>query len=276
MALQSQLARAYMLNEEPARAVEAADRALAAAELADYVELVADTLITKGTALASLRRGYEGAAEIDGGLRLAEAHGLTSIVLRGKINRSATLFEGDPMAAIEITRSGYFEAQRLGLRRRAIVFLMNSVEAGVSVGEWDWALPELEEWLTVELEPEDRIVLLSPLIQIRAWRGENAGGLIDEVHRLIESANDPSSQFTGIIVHALAKFALGNVEAAELFRKAAALSAGNAPSLLHDGRSCRLAGRRPGWAPPVTSKSSSGPASMDRSSMRAGRSSTPA
>ena len=43
---------------------------------------------------------------------------------------------------------------------------MNSAEAGVTVGDWDWALPELEEWLTVELEPEDRIVLLSPLIQI--------------------------------------------------------------------------------------------------------------
>ena len=69
VALLGQLARAYMLNEEPARAVEAADRALAAAELADYVDLVADTLITKGTALANVRRGYEGTAEIEGGMR---------------------------------------------------------------------------------------------------------------------------------------------------------------------------------------------------------------
>jgi len=244
VALLGQLARAYMLNEEPARAVEAADRALAAAELADFVELGADTLITKGTALASLRRGYEGAAEIDGGMRLAEAHGLTSIILRGKINRSATLFESDPVAALEITRSGYFESQRLGLRRRAIVFLMNSIEAGVSVGEWDWALPELEEWLTVELEPEDRIVLLSPQIQIRAWRGESVSDLIDEVQHLRESTNDPSSLFTGIIVQALAKFALGNdLEAADLFGQAATLSASNAPSChMMAGRASLLVG----------------------------------
>ena len=250
VALQSQLARAYMLNEEPARAVEAADRALAAAELADYVELVADTLITKGTALVSLRRGYEGAAEIDGGLRLAEAYGLTPIILRGKINRSAGLFEGDPRAGLESTREGYFESQRLGLRRRAIVFLMNSVEAGVSVGEWDWALPELEEWLTVELEPEDRIVLLSPLIQIRAWRGENVGELIDEVEQLVEGANDPSSQFTGVVVQALATFALeGSQDAALLFRKAASLSAGNAPSsYMMAARASLLAGDKAGAA----------------------------
>jgi class 3 adenylate cyclase/tetratricopeptide (TPR) repeat protein len=244
VALLGQLARAYMLNEEPARAVEAADRALAAAELADYVELVADTLITKGTALASLRRGYEGAAEIDGGVRLAEAHGMLSIILRGKINRSATLFESDPVAALEITRGGYFEAQRLGLRRRAIVFLMNSVEAGVSVGEWDWALPELEEWLTIELEPEDRIVLLSPQIQIRAWRGESVSDLIDEVQQLSESTSDPSSLFTAITVQALAKFAEGSgYESAELARKAATLSASNAPSShMMAGRASLLAG----------------------------------
>ncbi|MFI5199988.1 MAG: hypothetical protein ACHQXL_06405, partial [Candidatus Limnocylindrales bacterium] len=153
-------------------------------------------------------------------------------------------------AGLEITRDGYFESQRLGLRRRAIVFLMNSVEAGVSVGEWDWALPELEEWLTIELEPEDRIVLLSPLIQIRAWRGEKVSGLIDEVERLIETADDPSSQFTGVVVQAISTFALERSrEAAPLFRKAASLSAGNAPSsYMMAARASLLAGDKAGAA----------------------------
>ncbi len=166
VALLGQLARAYMLNEEPERAIEAADRALEAAERADYVDIVADTLITKGSALGNVRRGYEGTAEIEGGMRMAEEHGLTSITLRGKINISTLQIESNPRAGLASMRGGYFESGRLGLRRRAIVFLLNATEAGVMVGDWDWALPELEEWLTVDLEPEDRITMLSPLIQI--------------------------------------------------------------------------------------------------------------
>ena len=231
VALLSQLARAYMLNEEHERAIEASDRALAAAERADLVELVADTLITKGTALANVRRGYEGQAEIEGGMRLAEEHGFPLITLRGRINISTVQVEGNPRAGLDSTRGGYFEAQRLGLRRRAMVFLMNAAEAGVIVGEWDWALPELEELLAGELEPEDRIVLLSPLLQIRGWRGEDVDGLVEEVARLTRDATDPSSLYSAAFVRALSGFAsAGDGSAATAFREAARLSAGNAPT----------------------------------------------
>jgi class 3 adenylate cyclase/tetratricopeptide (TPR) repeat protein len=60
VALLGQLARAYMLHEEPARAIGVADRVLAAAEEADLAALVADTLVTKGTALATVGRGLRG------------------------------------------------------------------------------------------------------------------------------------------------------------------------------------------------------------------------
>jgi len=227
--LLSQLARAYMLNEEPGRSIEAADRAIEAAERADYVEIVADTLITKGTSLASIRRPYEGVALIEGGIRLAEENGLTSTLLRGKINRSGSLIEADPRAGLESTRPGYFESQRLGLRRRAMVFLMNSAEASFAVGDWDWALPELEDWLAGDLEPEDRISMLSPMIQFRSWRGEDVAALLEEASRLAERAPDPSSQFSEVVNRGIVGFAQGDLRgAADEFRHAAGISLGNA------------------------------------------------
>ena len=51
VALDSQLARALIVGEQPQRAVEVADRALAAAERGDLVAIVADTLVTRGSAL---------------------------------------------------------------------------------------------------------------------------------------------------------------------------------------------------------------------------------
>ncbi len=231
VALLSQLARGYMLDEQPQRAIEAADRALEAAERANDVELVADTMITKGTALASVKRPYEAVALLEGGMRLAQENGFTSILLRGRINRSGTLIEGDPRAGLDSTRPGYFESQRLGQRRRAMVFLMNSAEASIAVGEWDWVLPELEEWLTGDLEPEDRIAMLTPLLQIESWRGKDVTGLIDEVARLIERAPDPSSLFAGIVSRGMTGFVRGDFKAtAELFRQAASVSIGNAPT----------------------------------------------
>jgi hypothetical protein len=50
VALLGQLARGYMFHEEPERAIRIVDRVLAAAERADLVAVVADTLVTKGSA----------------------------------------------------------------------------------------------------------------------------------------------------------------------------------------------------------------------------------
>ncbi|MGZ6269449.1 MAG: adenylate/guanylate cyclase domain-containing protein, partial [Candidatus Limnocylindrales bacterium] len=72
VALLAQLSRAYFFHEEHRRAIEVADRALAAGELLDLVPTVSDLLITRGSALANLGRSYEGLGVIKAGLDLAE------------------------------------------------------------------------------------------------------------------------------------------------------------------------------------------------------------
>ena len=231
VALLGQLARGFMLNEEQARAVAVADRVLVAAERADLVALVADTLITKGVALGSLGRGYEGFAEVEGGLHLAERHGLISTALRGRVNLGVLQMDGDPRAALETSRRGLAEARRLGQRRRSLVFLLNAAEAGIWTGDWDWAVPEFDDLLSGDLEPEDRITGLSPLVQIRSWRGEQVDELLDEVERLAQETSDPASAFSAAFVRAIPGFASGDLnDHASAIRRAAALSASNAPT----------------------------------------------
>jgi len=231
VALLGQLARAYMLHEEPARAVEVADRTLVAAERADLVGLVADTLVTKGTALGDLGRRYEGQGAIEAGLHLAERYGLAVTALRARINLGDFLVRDDPRATLENNRVGLAEARRLGQRAYALTFLVNAALLGAtSAGDWDWALPELEELLTSELEREDRITVLGPVLSVRHWRGEAADELLAEIERLAADTADPHIVSTVAGAHADRAFARGEFDdAAAGYRRVAVLRAGNAP-----------------------------------------------
>ena len=144
MALLGQLARGlHAPRDEPERAIPVADRVLAVAERADLVGLVADTLVTKGTALANLGRGYEGSGVIETGLRLAERHGLTVTALRARNNLGAFLSMSDPRTALDIARVGLADARRLGQQAWVAGFLVNASEASLWTGDWDEALHDL-------------------------------------------------------------------------------------------------------------------------------------
>ncbi len=78
VALVAQLSRALFFRDQQQRAIEVADRALEAAERLDVVPIVADLLITRGSALAHLGRSYEGLGAVRAGIDLADDHGLVS------------------------------------------------------------------------------------------------------------------------------------------------------------------------------------------------------
>jgi class 3 adenylate cyclase/tetratricopeptide (TPR) repeat protein len=175
VALDSQLARALMVGLQHQRGVEVADRALAAAERGDLVALVADTLVTRGSALCNLGRSYEGVGAIRTGIDLAQANGLTEISLTGLSNLSFYLMDSDVRGVFDAARTALTLAARLGDRAGAVI-LVNATQASVDAGAWDWALGECTA--ATETAPGDveRAHLTYCRLMIGSLRGEDAAG----------------------------------------------------------------------------------------------------
>ena len=227
VALLGQLARAHMMHMDLDRAIQVADRVLAMAERADLVAIVADTLVTKGTALGSLGRGYEGLGVLETGMRLAEQHRLAVTVGRARFNRGFLLSPSDPREALVNDRLGLAEARRLGHRTWSDSFLTNAAVNARWTGDWDWALGELDELSAHDLEPETRIICLTGVIQIRALRGEPIAGLLAEAERLSGDALDHQVGSGVLGSRAVSMLVRGQLaQAAEAYRRASAPSSG--------------------------------------------------
>ncbi len=188
IALGGQLARAYFLRGNNRRAIQVADKVLEAAEHADLAAIVADTLVTKGTALAYLGRPIEGLGALAAG-ELADAHGLAAT--RGYGNRSGIEGGRDPRAALETARSGLALARRLGRRHHIAILLTNGADSAFRTGDWPWALAELEAALAEEFEALERTIFLGADVGFRAFRGEPVADQLDEITRLVGDSDDP-------------------------------------------------------------------------------------
>jgi len=240
IALGGQLARAYFLRGDNRRAIEAADKVLEAAEHADLAAIVADTLVTKGTALAYLGRPIEGLGALAAG-ELAEAHGLAAT--RGYGNRSGIEAGRDPRVALETARAGLALARRLGRRHHVAILLANGAESAFRTGDWPWALAELEAALAEEFEALERTIFLGAEVGFRAFRGELVADQLDEITRLVGDSDDPQVLSTVASCDAVVAFAAGRLgDARSAWQRTGELGAGNAPGAL------ALAARAALWA----------------------------
>jgi class 3 adenylate cyclase/tetratricopeptide (TPR) repeat protein len=145
IALGGQLARAYFFAEQSKRAIEVADGVLEAAEHANLIPIVADTLVTKGSALCNVGRAYEGSSMVRAGQELAEKHALSETLFRALANRVGFAITFDPREAYDIARSGITLGRRMGWRNPTLI--TNFAAAALRVGEWDTALDETRRLL---------------------------------------------------------------------------------------------------------------------------------
>ncbi len=164
LALQAQLSRAYMMRQEPRRAIDVAEAALLAAERQEDVPLLADLLVTKGSALEGVGRPIEGIGILRAALELATANGLDAIALRARQNLGSALDDRDPRAALDLWRDAIAAARRMGLSEPSLVAIVAWNEIGT--GEWDTAWAAVEGALESEPEAEDRAWLLAVLVRI--------------------------------------------------------------------------------------------------------------
>jgi hypothetical protein len=230
VALLAQLSRAYFFHEEHRRAVEVADRALAAGERLDLVSLVSDALITRGSALGNTGRTYEGSGAIKAGVALAEEHGFVSTALRGRVNLGAFQLDSDPRAGFETARAALEVATRLGLRSYARTLVGNAASAAIDVGEWDWAIREVTMARDDSLDDFARNYLDWVLLTFAAWRGDDVRADVKRLLAWVESFEETGARDAVHGLRAEIAFAAGDfVAACDDWMAFAATDALNAP-----------------------------------------------
>ncbi len=211
--LKAQLARACFLLDQNQRALEVAEPVLAAAERADLKAILADLLVTKGTALMNIGRVQEGMGIIEIGERIARANAWTGTALRGMNNRFVSLSDIDPMAGREIALEGLALARRVGDRQWMFQFRALSAVSADLLGNWDDAVALWQASLAEDPEPADRLGPVYGLAIIAAARGEPLGGAAAEITELATLISDP--QITWARIDGPAVFASADGRLAE-------------------------------------------------------------
>jgi class 3 adenylate cyclase/tetratricopeptide (TPR) repeat protein len=244
VALEGQLARAYFLHEEPRRAIDTSDRVLEAAEHTDLLLVLADTLVTKGSALCNLGRLREGIGVIEIGERLARVMGYTGTLLRALNNHGGYEWDMDPAAAFEASREGLALARKLGNRGFLFGFVNSSGWGALVTGDADGALAAWEGGLRDDPATADLIDLLSAVITLRAFRGEPVQEQFAEIERLVVQVSDPQvltdlPSTRGWINLLEDRFP----EARDEWRTCAAMAAGNATTFYFQAARAALWGR---------------------------------
>jgi len=227
IALAGQLARAYFLSDEHRRAIEVADRVLEAAERADLGAIVADTLVTRGTALAILGRAVEGIGVVRAGRDLAESLELSEIVLRAVNNLVFIEAVRDPRTALATSRAGLALARRLGARNWVTGLFDGLADGGLRTGDWTPTLDEITTALDDDWEGPDQAWLLIDATILESVRGEPVTGRVEELARLVGDSTDVQIQGNAAHMAGFVAFAQGDLEGArDAWHRATALSAG--------------------------------------------------
>jgi class 3 adenylate cyclase/tetratricopeptide (TPR) repeat protein len=179
--LPAELARAHLLRGDAERAIEWAERAIAAAASdaspgadagARAAEAVAiDARVTLGTARAAQGDIEEGLAQLRQAIRDAESRGHGSVELRALNNLAWTMVSDDPRATSETARRGLELAERLGIREMALQLLDIATIVAIDTGDWDWAASALEARAEGELPTTHRLDFAATLTVLNALRG---------------------------------------------------------------------------------------------------------
>jgi tetratricopeptide (TPR) repeat protein len=231
IALNSQLARALMVHDQWQRAVEVADRALAAAERSDLVAIVADTLITRGVALGMAGRGYEGTGAIQAGIDLAQANGFAAIASRGLHNLSVRLTDTDPRADLDASRASLALAARLGDRAGYAFTLWGATEAAVDTGDWDWARAEIEAAMETAPGELELAWLTIGRLMIGSLRGEDLAEEATWLERFFGGSDDSKWREELLYVRFWTAFGAGRL--ADAYDAAMPPGRGHAPDQRH-------------------------------------------
>jgi len=153
-------------------ALEWCDRALKLAEPLSLDEVVAMSLITKGSALMLAGRRREGRAVLEGAVRDARSRGLNMAALRGGINLATFTLHIDPRASLDRTIEDMALARRLGLRSFEAYHAGNASGAAERLGEWRWVHEALDELIAAMPDRSEADWIAACRDATTAWTGD--------------------------------------------------------------------------------------------------------
>jgi len=229
VALEGQLARAYFFLDENRRAIEVADRVLEAAERADLVSILADTLVTRGSALANMGRLREGLGVIEIGERLARDSGWTHTLLRALNNRAVNGYHVDPARALAAAAEGLTLARRAGDRGSAVLYVNGVAYGRFQSGEWDEALALVDSAAADDLDASDRALLLDVPFNIHASRGQDLAPDLALVDQALTTMSEHDRRGATLEVAAIKAYGQGRLaDARAAWREQVDLDSGDA------------------------------------------------
>ncbi|CAN5735216.1 hypothetical protein BH24CHL6_BH24CHL6_13310 [soil metagenome] len=232
IALGGQMARAYFFAEQDGRALEVADRVLAAAEHANLLPVITDTMITKGSALANQGRAREGAGLLRAALALAEENGLADLVFRATVNVVATEMAHDPLKSFATARRGLATMSRMG-RPHTPTLAGNMAEVALRLGEWQAALDALDGVLQRRLDPIDWVQSSAIRINVRLLQGAASDEDLRELEEAAQAIGSKEAELSSISVACWRTLLEGDLDRSyDYWLRAAAESALNAPDSL--------------------------------------------
>jgi len=171
LAILSQTSRAFYLSTAPEKAIPIADEVLTIAERTDQHFVLADTLVTKGSAMFNLGRRREGIGIVEAGYKLAEQAGHVSVMLRALNNIMANRTEVDPRATFEAGSAGLVLARRIGQTQWIHSFVGNLAFVSLRTGEFGAGLTELDSALVDVDDTNERLLLVNNKTNIQAFLG---------------------------------------------------------------------------------------------------------
>lgn len=222
--LREMLARAHMLAGNLNRAVDVADASLVVAERHGLTQVIAQNLITKGTALGDLGRMMEGVALLQGALEVAIEHELPTTELRARTNLSHLVWDDDPAGQLLNLRSAFEQARRLGNRGWAVILVGNLFDVLRATGDFDGALAVIDSLDAEGLPLAQQLSLQMIRLTVLRYRDDPAA-VRAEVNRLAEweknESPDPQAPYYALVFQAAAAGIDGDHEAAYRFAREA-------------------------------------------------------
>jgi class 3 adenylate cyclase/tetratricopeptide (TPR) repeat protein len=171
LAILGQIARARFLGGDSLGSIAVAEEVLPICERTDQLAVLADTLVTKGSALNNAGRRREGLGVLEAGARIARANGFTNTELRAINNALSERTNDDPRAAQEDALGGLALARRLGQGSWIHSFAGNMAYVTLRTGDFETALTEVTDALADSDDPLDRALLINNLTDVLAVRG---------------------------------------------------------------------------------------------------------